>query len=234
MASSTTITTNGVYVSGGTLTSQGDITAGDAGINVVPGADATLNVTGGLLVSGGDGGGNWIGGGEIAVGDGSMGGNSTPGTMNISGGTVQVGTDAGGGAGLQVGANGGNGIVNQSGGVVTVLTAGYTGFFDIGGGGAFGFGGGYGEYNLSGGTLNTGNNPGGQWGNFTQVGSYGTGVVTVSGNGVWNIATDGSGGASGLLSIGCGSGPDYDSPATAASISSADRQRRGGITVGNV
>ena len=96
------------------------------------------------------------------------------GAMDMAGGTVNVGSW------LALGRGGGQGILNQSGGSITVQTNNLTvGSF----GGAAGNGVVHGQVNLTGGTLSTVNN--------TYAGEQTNGVVNVSGSGHLIVGTSG-------------------------------------------
>ena len=136
-----------------------------------------------------------------------------------------------GGAGLEVGTHGCAGVVTQSGGLVNVN--GYN-VFSVGGGiiGRFA---GTGTYSLSAGPLNTGFN-----GGYSEIGTCGgTGVMTVSGSGVWNVADDlpgstvGNGG--GQLCIGSGdNGTHLSGTGTVNIINGGTVNAFGGVTIGDV
>ena len=229
-----TFSLGSLLVSVGTNTIQSGQTLslfGNGGLLMSSGSNATINMTGGLLTQGGPGG---VGlgdaaqyGGVIAVGDpagGGPGGLSNPAVFNLSGGTVQAN-----GAGLEVGTHGCSGIVNQSGGVVSV--AGYN-VFSVGGG-IVGHFAGSGTYNLSAGTLNTG-----YYGNgFSEIGvAGGTGAMNVSG-GLWNVAASApnNGGLSGSNPLCIGSGSTNDPVGSGTvTLSGGTVNAFGGVTVGDV
>ena len=154
-------------------------TANGYGLQVAAGG--TFNMTGGSLTV--DAGGP----SEMIVGTAGIGGSgSGPAVLNISGGSLLCGQDAIGGGGVMglfIGTVGANGLVTQSGGIVVVHGMG--GQFALGADGWDATsGGGYGEYDLSGGTLVTSVGAAGwaDWAKSTLIGwGQGTGVVTVSG-----------------------------------------------------
>ena len=139
----------------------------------MPGANATVNITNGVVA---------VNGANRGVSVGDSNGGASPSltnaaVLNISGGTLLPGDH------MQVGTNGCAGIVNQSGGLVQ-LTTGYA-YFAIGDDSWNYSPNCLGTYNLSGGTLNVGYNL------SSPVGfGGGTGVLNISG-GVMNVSAAG-------------------------------------------
>jgi hypothetical protein len=161
--------------SGGTLSLRGDDPYDLLQLNVGGPYPATLNVNGGDVNI------NWYRGGNINVGSGS----GTTGTLNLSSGAIQVETAFMNSSDLHIGHNGGTGVVNQSGGLISRPGQESEGSIweGLGDGGILVGHGGYGEYNISGGYARFADNLriGTTYTASDDTTTAGTGLLTVTG-----------------------------------------------------
>jgi fibronectin-binding autotransporter adhesin len=165
------LTDNGVFtVSGGTVNAQRIIISGNSGNGGAGSGTATMNITGGVVNSG-----QWF---TVGSGNNAATQVDTTGTLNMSGGVLNINTGVSG-AQFEIG-NFANmrGVVNQTGGDINVYNGG-NGISMLANAGSL-----TAVYNMNGGTLNTYTNGGiTRGGGQLRVGQAGTGTATFNLNG---------------------------------------------------